>query len=167
MEILNNFGFEPVFFTAQIINFLILFVVFKKFLYKPILKVLKDREHAIAKSLEDAENAKKTLEDSEVQKDKIIAKAALEAEKIIKETRLNAQSIHEEILNKSKVEAEKIIAQSRDAALFELAAVKDHARDISLKLTQKVLDRVLTEFFTKEEKEKIFARNVKSLSKYE
>lgn len=165
MEILNNFGFEPIFFTAQIINFLILFFIFKKFLYKPILKVLKNRAHAITKGLEDAEYAKKALEDAEVQKDKIIAKAALEAEKIIKETRGNAQSIREEILNKSRVEAEKIIAQSRDTALLELAAVKDQARDISLELTQKVLDRVLTEFFTKEEKDRIFARNVKTLTK--
>ena len=167
MEILNNFGFEPVFFLAQIINFLILFYIFKKFLYKPILKVLKDRAHAITKGLEDAENAKKALEDAEVQKDKIIAKAAFEAEKIIKETRANAQIIHEEILNKSREQAEKIIAQSRDTALLELTAVKDQASNISLELTQKVLDRILTEFFTKEEKEKIFARNVKSLSKYE
>ena len=167
MEILNDFGFEPVFFTAQIINFLILFYVFKRFLYKPILKILKDRSRAIAQGLQDTENAKKALEDAEVQKDKIIAKAALEAEKIIKETRANAQNIREEILNKSRVEAEKIIAQSRDTALLELAAVKDQARDVSLELTQKVLDRVLTEFFTKEEKEKIFARNVKSLGKYE
>lgn len=163
MEILNNFGFEPIFFTAQIINFLILFFVFKKFLYKPILKVLKNRAQAISKGLEDAENAKRALEDAGVQKDKIIAKAALEAEKIIKDTRANAQGIREEILNKSRAEAEKIIAQSRDTALLELAAVKDQARDISLELTQKVLDRVLAEFFTKEEKEKILSRNIKEL----
>lgn len=167
MEILNNFGFEPVFFAAQIINFLILFFIFKKFLYKPILGVLKNRAHAITKGLEDAENAKKALEDAEVQKDKIIAKAALEAERIIKETRANAQGIREEILNKSREEAEKIIAQSRDAALLELTAVKDQARDISLELTQKVLDRVLAEFFTKEERERIFARNVERLARYE
>ena len=167
MEILNNFGFEPVFFTAQIINFLILFVIFKKFLYKPILKVLKDRAHAIARGLEDSENAKRLLSDAENQKDKIIAQAALEAEKIIKETRTNAQNIREELLEKSKEEAERIISQARDSALLEIGAAKDQARDISLELTKRVLDRVLSEFFTKEEKEKIFAHNIKSLGKYE
>ena len=167
MEILNNFGFEPVFFTAQIINFLILFFVFKKFLYKPILKVLKDRSNTISQGIKDAENAKITLEEAQVQKDKIIAQAALEAGKIIKETRENAVTIREEILNKSREEAEKIIAQARDAALLELTSVKDQARDISLELTRKVLDRVLPEFFTKEEKEKIFSRNIKKLAEYE
>ena len=65
MEILKNFGFEPVFFIAQIVNFLILFFVFKRFLYKPILKLLKERAREITKGLEDADNAKKTLEDAE------------------------------------------------------------------------------------------------------
>lgn len=167
MEILNNFGFEPIFFTAQIINFLILFFIFKRFLYKPILKVLKDRAKDITKGIEDAENAKKALEEAEAQKDRIIAQAALEAEKIIKETRTNAQDIREEILNKSRQEAEKIIEEARDTAALELAAVKDQARDISLELTKKILDRVLAEFFTKDEKERIFARNVKRLNRYE
>lgn len=167
METLENFGFEPILFTAQIINFLILFLVFKRFLYKPILKTLKERSSAIAKGLADAENAKKALEEAEAQKDKIIAKAALEAERIIEETRANAKVIREEILNKSREEAEKIISQSRDVALLELSQVKDQARDITLNLTKKLLDRVLTEFFTKGEKEKIFARNIKRLSRYD
>ena len=167
MEILNSFGFEPVFFTAQIINFLILFFIFKKFLYKPILKVLKDRTHTITKAIEDAEAAKKALEVAEAQKDKIIAQAALEAEKIIKETQTNAENIREELLEKSKKEAERLISQARDSALLEIDAAKDQARDISLELTKRVLDRVLSEFFTKEEKEKIFARNVKRIGKYE
>ena len=167
MEILKNFGFEPVFFTAQIINFLILFFIFKRFLYKPILKILKDRSRVIEKSLRDAENAKRALEEAETQKDKIIARAALEAEKIIKETQANAQNIREGLVQKSREEAEKIISQARDSALVEIGAAKDQARNISLELTKKVLDRVLAEFFTKEEKGKIFARNVKSLGKYE
>ena len=124
MEILKNFGFEPVFFTAQIINFLILFFVFKRFLYKPILKILKDRTNAIEKGLRDTESARVALEEAEAQKDKIIAAAAEEAEKIIKETKTNAHVIREELFGKSREEAEKIIAQAHDAALLELASAR-------------------------------------------
>ena len=65
------------------------------------------------------------------------------------------------------MEAKKIISEAHGTALLELASVKDQARDISLTLSEKILDRVLTEFFTKEEKNKIFERNVKRLSKYD
>ena len=66
MEILDSFGFDPVFFTAQIINFLILAFVFKKFLYKPVLKILSERSRKIAKGLADAENAKLALEKAKI-----------------------------------------------------------------------------------------------------
>jgi F-type H+-transporting ATPase subunit b len=164
MEILNNFGFEPVFFTAQIVNFLILFFIFKRFLYKPILKILKDRANTVAQGLTDAENAKRALEEAEVQKDKIIAAATIEAEKIIKETQNNAQALREEILNNARDEADKIIAFGRESASLELAAVKNQAQAVSVELARKVLDRILAEFFTKEEKERIFSRNVKKIT---
>lgn len=165
MEILDNFGFEPVFFTAQIINFLILFLIFKKFLYKPILTLLKERSDSIAKGLLDAENAKKALEEAELKKDKIIAEAALSAEQIINETRTNVESLRDEILAKSKLDAEKIIIQAQETAMLELEKSQKEAHDISINLARKVLDRVLNEFFTREEKQRIFTRNIKTLDK--
>ena len=45
--------------VAQIINFLILIWLLKRFLYKPVLKAIHDREKKIAAQLQDAE-AKKT-----------------------------------------------------------------------------------------------------------
>ena len=52
MEILNNFGFQPTLFIAQIVNFLILAYVFKRFLYKPILKTLKDRQKTMKRTVQ-------------------------------------------------------------------------------------------------------------------
>jgi len=43
MDILNQFGIKPVLLAAQVVNFLALLFILKKFLYQPILKVLKTR----------------------------------------------------------------------------------------------------------------------------
>jgi F-type H+-transporting ATPase subunit b len=43
MELLKNFGFEPVLFLAQVVNFLVIFLVMKKFLYAPLVKMLEER----------------------------------------------------------------------------------------------------------------------------
>lgn len=163
MEIFNNFGFEPVFFTAQIINFLILFFVFKKFLYKPLLKVLRDREKTIAQGLGDAEAAKKTLEGAGIQKDEVIKIATLEAEKIIAETKKNADVLREELMNAARQEADRVISDAKTMAEEEFEKAKGQVKDISLKISQKVLGKVLDELFTKQEKEKILSRNVKKL----
>src|SRR5437870_10658982 len=57
MEILKNFGFEPILFIAQIVNFVIIYLILKKFLYKPVLKLLKDRKQTIAGGLKQAEES--------------------------------------------------------------------------------------------------------------
>ena len=60
MELLKDFGFDPILLTAQIINFLIVLVVLKKFMYKPVLDMLKKRENDIKKGIK-PQHFKKTL----------------------------------------------------------------------------------------------------------
>ena len=75
MEILNNFGFEPILFFAQIVNFLIIYLVLKKFLYKPLLKVLNDRKHKIEEGLKSAEESNRLLKET-IDKEQEILKNA-------------------------------------------------------------------------------------------
>lgn len=165
MQILENFGFEPIFFVAQIINFLILAAIFKKFLYKPVLKLLKDREKSIASGLEDAELAKKTLENAAKEKDDIIKAATIEAEKIISETKKSTDGLRIELLEHAKTEAEKIISDAKETANTEFQKAKEEARNISLDLSKKILDKILTQIFTKQEKNKIIERNIHKFQK--
>jgi F-type H+-transporting ATPase subunit b len=166
MEILRNFGFEPVFFVAQIINFLILAAIFKRYLYKPVLKMLHDREEKIAHGLRDAESATKALADADERKDEIIREATLAAEKIIEETKKSAENLRESLAMTAKQEAEKIVRGAREAANLEFENAKTAAEKFSIDLSKKVLDRVLSEIFTKEEKTKIIERNTERFIDY-
>jgi F-type H+-transporting ATPase subunit b len=58
MEILKTFGFDPILLGAQIINFLIIFYLLKRFLYKPVLGMLKTREDKIKEGIKQAEEAR-------------------------------------------------------------------------------------------------------------
>lgn len=165
MELFNNFGFEPVFFTAQIVNFLILAFLFKKFLYKPVLKILKDREQKISQGLEEAERARQALEEANIQKDEIIKSAAIEAERIIAQTENNAEELRKELLSRSKSDAEKIILEAKEHAIQEMKHVEEEAKDLSLNLSKIILERILGELFTKKEKETIIARNIKKFER--
>lgn len=163
MELFKDFGFEPTFFFAQIVNFLILAFVFQKFLYKPVLKILHDRKQTIEKGLTDAALAQKNLEEAEEKSEKIIREAALAAEKIIDETKNNAQSLKEELTATAKLEAEKIITDARDQADQQFKDAQKQAEGIALDLSKKIVDKIIGEIFTKEEKAKIISRNVKRL----
>ena len=55
MEILKTFGVDPIFLGAQIVNFLIIFYLLKRFLYKPVLGCLKTgRQNQGLKQAEEA-----------------------------------------------------------------------------------------------------------------
>ena len=167
MEILNNFGFEPIFFGAQIVNFLILAFVFKKFLYKPVLKLLKDRQKQIERGISDAEAAHVALEKASTERDDIIKSATIEAEKIIDETKKSAESTRDEIIAKAKADSEKIIAEAKQTAKDEFEKAINEAKIAAVDLSKNLLDRILSEMFNENEKEKIMARNIKRLEKYE
>jgi len=167
MEILNTFGFEPVFFAAQIVNFLILAVIFKKFLYKPILKTLKDRQRAIAKGIEDAEKAALERDNAQSEKDAIIKAAGKEAEKILESTKNAADEIKQNILSEAKKEAEKIIITATKQADIQMETMEKRVKAASLDNSVAILEKVLSNLFTKNEKEKILERSMEKLKKYD
>lgn len=164
MEILNNFGFEPVLFFAQIVNFLLLAAVFKKFLYKPILKVLHDREEKIRKGVREAEQAKKMLEEAKVETEDLLKAAANEARAMIENTKKEAILIKEQILEESRKSSQLIITQARNQAQLEMERVEKQLGTASLALSQKILKNIIVSLFTKEEQDKIMRTAVEKLS---
>ena len=163
MEILSEFGFDLRLFIAQIVNFLILAFLFKKYLYKPLLNAVKKREAEIKRGLENAEKAERAYISAENKKDEIINKAAREAEKLILEAKESAHVEAEEIIKKTKEEAEKIIKQSKEQGLLERRQIEKEMSQIALTASQRILEKVLADLFTKKEKEEILKRSVKKI----
>ncbi len=165
MEILKQFGFETQLFIAQVVNFLLIAYILKRFLYKPILKVLKDREDKIRQSMLDTEETSRTLKKTEEEKDKILKRTRIEAEKIINDSKDLAQVEKEKILKDAKEEADKIIQDAKIQAKLEMEKMENKITDLALSLSQKILNKVLSSLFSKKEKENILERAYESLEK--
>lgn len=163
MELLNKFGFNPPLFIAQIINFLILAFLFKLLLYKPILKMIKDRQNTIGKGLTDAENARVALEKAQTEKDKILSIASKEAQAILNDTKKAAIQTREEILEQTRMNAQKIIDQARLSAQAEMEKMRGEARNLSLEMSRHILDTITSKLFTKDEKDKIIKRGLEQI----
>ena len=84
---MEKLGIQPVQLLAQVFNFLILIILLRKYLYKPILKMLEERRKKIEEGLKSSEQAKKELDEAEKKKAEIISKAKLEASKIMDEAK--------------------------------------------------------------------------------
>ncbi len=129
---------------AQIINFTIIFFIFKYFLWDKIVAIIEKRREQLA----NLDNSDAVVADK-------LSKAEEEAKKIIDEARSKAHSIEstsEELAKKEYVkkmeEAEKKAKNIEDSALRDiekqktemLTSLKDKVLDISLKLNSKLFE---------------------------
>lgn len=159
---MEKLGIEPTQLLAQVLNFLILFVLLAKFLYKPILKVLDSRKKAIEESLANSQRIKEELDKLEIDKNKILKKVQDEGFKILEEEKKQASQKQEEILKNAEAEAQKILekADSRIKAREEemMAAVKKRAVEVGSDIAKKILEDL-----DEETRRKIVSKSLKKI----
>src|SRR5438045_9159980 len=83
-------GWDPKLFFSQVISFIIVAYLLKRFAYKPILGVLEQRRQQIAQAHLNAEKIKQQLAEAEQRHAEILAKANAEAQKMIEAARRRA-----------------------------------------------------------------------------
>src|SRR5438067_7740352 len=94
-ETLETFGWNWQLFLSQVISFVIVALLLRRFAYKPILAVLEERRRKIEEGQLNAEKIKKELAEAEKRYQEIIAKADADAQKMIDEARESAAHLSE------------------------------------------------------------------------
>lgn len=134
--------------VSQIVNFLLLVVILRLVLYKPVLNMLAQRKERIAQSMKDAERASAAAQEAEQEKAKILegarretqdirAQATRDAEKIAQDVRTRAEQDAQEIRIKAQADAEK-------QAAVVLADANKQIADLAILATEQLLGRELS-----------------------
>ncbi|TAF72531.1 MAG: F0F1 ATP synthase subunit B [Flavobacterium sp.] len=140
-KLINDFSFGL--FIWQIVIFVGLILLLKKFAWKPILDAVNEREEGIKNALESAENAKKEMQDLQADNQRILQEARLERDSMLKE----AREMKEKIVADAKIEAQaqgqKMIEQAKAAIESEKNAAMNELKlqvsTLSLNIAEKVL----------------------------
>lgn len=163
MEIVKEFGINPILLLAQIVNFTILLFLLKKFLYKPILKVLEERKTKIAKSLKQAEEIEKRLEQSTMEQEKVLNKARSEANQIVSQSKKEAKELSEKTVEQAKVVVTEMLEKNQERLKLEkeqmMIEVKKDLADLVVKATKIVSSKTLT----KEDNDKMVSQALKEV----
>lgn len=122
--VVGTLGLKSDVFIAQLVNFLIILFVLWRWAYKPLLKVLEDRQVKVKKGLDDAHTATERLGVIEQEHAAVLVKARTEASTLIKEAHDAAEHKREELLGKSRDEISKLITEARK----KIAEERDQAR---------------------------------------
>lgn len=147
-QILDQFGVNWPKFLAQIILFLLVYTILKKFAFGPIIAMLEERRKRIEEGMLNADKIKQQLAESEARYAEILNKANGEAQKMIDEARASASVIADRKQQQAIAEAEQIIAKAREATALEhdriLSELKREVGRLVVDTTAKVTGKVLT-----------------------
>jgi len=129
----------------SLLNLLILFMIIKKFLFKPVNRVLKERQDAIKEQYDSAEKAEKEALSNKVSWENKLESAKDEADDILKTATENADKRSEKIIAEAKEKAEAILKRAEAEAELERKKAEDGIKkeivNVSAVLTEKMLER--------------------------
>jgi F-type H+-transporting ATPase subunit b len=165
MEVLSKFGINPVLLVAQIVNFLIILFIVKKYALKPILKMLKDRETTIKNGLQQAEDAKKLLEDTAEKERDVLKKAHTQARELLDEAKKDGEELLAKAETKTHQQIEKMLSEAREQISSETAQAEKRLMNHISDLAVKLIEKSSSELFTEKEQSIIMEKAVKNLKK--
>lgn len=136
-------GIDGGFLLAQIVNFILLFLILRAFVFKPVLKVLNERKKTIEESLSLAEETARKAQATSEEAMGIIAEARVEAKEILENAKARANNIAEEISKKAQDDAESLTAKTKDLLSKERDLIVESAQKELANLLSKSLEKVL------------------------
>lgn len=146
----------------NIINIIVLFLLLKKFLFKPVTEIMEKRHQIIEASLKDAEESKAQAGELKSQYENALKEAKEEAVSIVKDAKVRAEAEYERKMQDAADDARTVVenaektidlerekavrsAKNEIAALAIAAASKVVEKETNDENNRKLLDDFLSE----------------------
>lgn len=166
-ELFENLEIKWQLLAAQAVNFFILLFLLKKFLYKPILKFLRERRQSIEEGLKKSELAERQFKEFREVQAKELAKTRQEAQRIVDEAKKRAEQAQKQMLAAGKAQAEALfIKAEKDIEQVKNQRLAEAEKEIG-RLAIEGLEYMLKEKVSEEKKSSLqdeAIQHIKSLS---
>lgn len=140
-KLVNDFSFGLFFW--QMLIFIGLVILLKKFAWKPILDAVNEREEGIRNALLSAEKARNEMQNLQADNQRILQEARMERDALLKEAREMKEKIISDSKHEAQVAGQKMIEQAKAAIESEknsaMAELKAQVSSLSLEIAEKLL----------------------------
>lgn len=140
-KLINDFSFGLFFW--QLIIFVGLILLLKKFAWKPILDAVNEREEGIRNALLSAENARNEMQNLQADNQRILQEARMERDSLLKEAREMKEKMIADSKHEAQAAGQKMIEQAKAAIESEknaaMAELKSQVSSLSLEIAEKLL----------------------------
>lgn len=161
-KLLNEFSLGLFFW--QLLLFVALLLLLKKFAWKPILDAVNERETSIKDSLSAAEKARDEMQAVQADNKRILKEARAERDALLSEAKTASIQMINQAKEDAKAEADKIIAQAQEMIQNEKKAavndLKSQVAQLSIDIAEKVLQTELKDKATQEKLVKLLVDEI-------
>lgn len=131
--------------VATIINFILLLIIMKYFLFKPVDNIITARQQRISEDIEKANSDKVYAENLKNENEKKLIEIEDKGKKIIEDYKLEAEKIQSGIIRQANKEADQMLDRTRE----EIERQKEEAAieienqiiDLAVELSSKALEK--------------------------
>lgn len=146
---MERLGINLGYLISQIVNFVLLLIILRMFLYKPIVGMLDRRREKIKTDLQEAEQARSQAETAKQEYEKQLEEAREERRSILAQATEQAEKMREEILIKARAEAQELVTKTQDEMEYQrrqaLLGAQDQMVDLAIAAAAKVVGESLDE----------------------
>lgn len=129
----------------SLINLLILFLILKKFLFKPVTKVMDERQAQVTAIYNDAENDRQAAADMKQEYETRMANAREEADGLVRNAVQTAQRKSDAIIADANQQAAHLKQKAENEIQLEkkqmLSDVKTEISDLAVSIASRIMER--------------------------
>lgn len=144
-DIINTLGIDWAMIIAQMFNFFILLAVLTYLLYKPLFRVIEERQKRISASVDHAQKLEEGMAQLEEERSKRIKEINKQVTELLQQAKKQAENRKREILTQAKGEADQLLEKGRKQIEEErqamLADIQQTVSTVSVDLATRILER--------------------------
>lgn len=150
-------------FVFQLVNTLVIFLVFRHFLFKPATEFMENRTKGIENALEEADIKNREADNLKTQYEEKLANIREERNEILREATKRAEERSNEIIKATEVETQKMMERSRQEIERERQKVVNELKDQISTLAIMAASKVIEEELNQQTHEKMIEEFIKEV----
>lgn len=144
---MDQLGINIPLLVAQVINFFIVLLALRLFLYRPVLNLLDRRAQRVREGLEAAEQSKEQAAQAEQQVAQQLEEARRQGQALIAQAQESANRVQEDARSQARRESEALLERARHEIQLErdqaIAELRREFGDLTVRAAEKVIGSAL------------------------
>ncbi|PJA47794.1 ATP synthase F0 subunit B [Candidatus Uhrbacteria bacterium CG_4_9_14_3_um_filter_36_7] len=161
---ISALGLNAKLFAAQLIHFLIVAMIFWKWIYRPLVLMIEKRSEKIDKGLAHTKEMEERLSSLETEREEIIKNAKQEALNLVKNAHEQTEERNEKMIQKTKQDVEKIVLDGKKRLIEEKEIMIQETRKemalLAVQAAKKILEDSIDEKLAKKKAEEVIEKHL-------